>query len=183
MVKVMGVRTFETVPGRNLQRRNALNAALSRMGLPVLWAMTALVTLPLEVSTVMTQTPLPVARIRRASYGYSGRGALTATALAEDIDIVPGTPAGFGRAIGATGFGLSVRGLGGGVGFSSSTNSGFSSGNRRRLDRLRFFRRRSRFRRLGRSRLEGDLGDLFEIGHHITGGSSGLSAAMPTAMA
>lgn len=126
MVKVMGVRTLETVPGLNRHLRKALVAALSRIGLPVLCAISALVTLPLLGSTVITQTPLPVILERRASYGYSGRGALTATAFAEDIDIGPMGPTGFGFAIGATG--LFVGGLfGGGVGFSS-TNSGLSSG-------------------------------------------------------
>jgi hypothetical protein len=103
MVNVIGVRTFDTVPGLNRHRRNALVAALSKMGLPVLCAISALVTDPLPVSTVMTQTPLPVTLERRASYGYSGRGALTATAFAEDIDIGPEGPAGFGFAIGWTG--------------------------------------------------------------------------------
>ena len=126
MVNVIGVRTFDTVPGLNRHRRNALVAALSKIGLPVLWAISALVTDPLPVSTVITQTPLPVILERRASYGYSGRGALTATALAEDIDIGPTGPTGFGLAMGTTGALLGVR-FGGGVGFSS-TNSGFSSG-------------------------------------------------------
>src|SRR2546421_5459039 len=113
MVKVIGVRTLDTVPGLNRQRRNALVAALSKIGLPVLCAISALVTDPLPVSTDMTQTPLPVVLERRASYGYSGRGALTATALAEDIGIGP-TEAGFGFAIGWTGALLGVR-FGGGV--------------------------------------------------------------------
>lgn len=126
MVNVIGVRTFETVPGLNRHRRNALVAALSRIGLPVLVAISALVTEPLETSTDMTQTPLPTSLERRASYGYSGRGALIATALALDIDIGPafGNPVGAGRAIGATGFGFSVFGFGGGVGCSSWNSGG-----------------------------------------------------------
>ena len=67
MVKVIGIRTFETVPGLNRQRLNALTAELSRMGLPILWAIVASVTLPLPVSTVTTQTPLPVIFRLRAS--------------------------------------------------------------------------------------------------------------------
>ena len=67
MVNVIGVRTLDTVPGLNRHLRNALVAALSKIGLPVLWAISALVTAPLEVSTVMTQTPLPVVFERRAS--------------------------------------------------------------------------------------------------------------------
>ena len=67
MVNVIGVRTFETVPGLNLHRLNALVAALSRTGLPVLCAISALVTAPLPGSTVITQTPLPVIFDRRAS--------------------------------------------------------------------------------------------------------------------
>src|SRR5262245_56837074 len=72
----------------------------------------------------MTQTPLPVVLERRASYGYSGRGALTAITFAADIDIGPTGPCGFGRAVGWTGLFVC---FGGGVSFSS-TNSGFSSG-------------------------------------------------------
>src|SRR3954471_23061584 len=125
MVNVIGVRTRETVPGLKRHLRNALVAALSKIGLPVLCAISALVTAPLPVSTVITQTPLPVIFDRRASYGYSGRGALTATAFADDIDIGPATPAGFGFASGTTGALLGVR-LGCGVGFSS-TNSGCCS--------------------------------------------------------
>jgi len=126
MVKVMGVRTLETVPGLKRHLRKAAVAALSRIGLPVLCAMSALVTLPLPGSTVITQTPLPVVLERRASYGYSGRGALTAITFADDMDIGPTGPTGLGLAIGDTGL---VEGgcLGGGVGFSS-TNSGFWSG-------------------------------------------------------
>ena len=67
MVKVIGIRTFETVPGLNRQRLNALTAELSRIGLPILWAIVASVTLPLAVSTVTTQTPLPVILWLRAS--------------------------------------------------------------------------------------------------------------------
>ena len=126
MVNVIGVRTRDTVPGLKRHRRNALVAALSKIGLPVLCAISALVTDPLPVSIVMTQTPLPVIFERRASYGYSGRGALIALTFAEDIDIGPTGPTGLGFAIGATGWLLGVR-FGGGVAFSS-TNSGFSSG-------------------------------------------------------
>ena len=129
MVNVIGVRTLDTVPGLNRHRRKALVAALSRIALPVLGDISALVTDPLEASTVMMHTPLPVNFERRASYGYSGRGALTATALADDIDIGPaaGSPCGFGRAIGAAGFEGVCLGFGGGVG-CSSTNSGTSVG-------------------------------------------------------
>ena len=126
MVNVMGVLTLETVPGLKRHRRNALVAALSKTGLPVLWAISALVTDPLPVSMVMTQTPLPVILERRASYGYSGRGALMATAFADDIDIGPTGPTGFGFASGTTGALVGGR-FGGGVGFSS-TNSGCCSG-------------------------------------------------------
>ena len=127
-MNVIGVRTFETVPGLKRHLRNALVAALSRIALPVLCAIVASVTDPLDGSTVMMQTPLPVSFERRASYGYSGFGALIATAFADDMDIGPalGTPAGFGRAIGTTGL-VGLSRFGGGVGFSS-TNSGTSVG-------------------------------------------------------
>ena len=67
MVKVIGIRTFETVPGLNLQRLNALTAELSNIGLPILCAIDASVTFPLPASTVTTQTPLPVMWRLRAS--------------------------------------------------------------------------------------------------------------------
>ena len=126
MVNVIGVRTLEKPPGLKRHRRKALVAALSKIGLPVLCAISALVTEPLPGSTVITHTPLPVTLDRRASYGYSGRGALIAEALAFDIDTGPTGPTGFGLARGTTGALLGVR-FGGGVGFSS-TNSGCCSG-------------------------------------------------------
>jgi hypothetical protein len=70
MVKVMGILTLETVPGLNRHCRNALVAALSRMGLPMLEVTEALVTLPLAESTSTVTTPLPVMCRERASYGY-----------------------------------------------------------------------------------------------------------------
>ena len=75
MVKVIGILTFETVPGLNRHCRNALVAELSNIGFPILCAIEALVTLPLPGLTSTTQTPLPVIRRERASYGYWGRGA------------------------------------------------------------------------------------------------------------
>jgi hypothetical protein len=67
MVKVMGMLTLETVPGLNRHSRNALVAALSRIGLPVLCETEQLVTLPLAASTVATITPLPTTCRERAS--------------------------------------------------------------------------------------------------------------------
>jgi hypothetical protein len=52
----------------------------------VLCAIIVLVTFPLAVSTVIAQTPLPVIFACFASYGYSGKGALTARAWAADKD-------------------------------------------------------------------------------------------------
>jgi hypothetical protein len=52
----------------------------------VLCAIIAFVTFPLAVSTIMTQTPLPVTLACFAWYGYSGKGALTAIAWAADND-------------------------------------------------------------------------------------------------
>ena len=86
----MGILTFETVPGLNRHCRKALVAALSNIGFPILCAIEASLTLPLAVSTVTTQTPLPVTWRERASYGDWGRGAEVANAFAEDIDIGPG---------------------------------------------------------------------------------------------
>ena len=115
MVKVMGMLTLETVPGLNRHCRNALVAALSRIGLPVLCETLALVTLPLAESTVATITPLPVTCRERASYGYWGRGAYKASAFARDIDIGPGALIGVN-------FCVFCGCRGGGV--LSSTNSG-----------------------------------------------------------
>ena len=67
MVKVMGMLTLETVPGLNRHCRNALVAALSRIGLPVLDETLQPPTLPLPESTVHTITPLPVTCRERAS--------------------------------------------------------------------------------------------------------------------
>jgi len=67
MVNVMGMLTLETVPGLNRHCRNALVAALSRIGLLVLEETVALVTLPLAASTVATITPLPTTCRERAS--------------------------------------------------------------------------------------------------------------------
>ena len=67
MVKVMGMLTLETVPGLNRHSLNALVAALSRIGLPVLDETLQLLTLPLPESTVQTITPLPVTCRERAS--------------------------------------------------------------------------------------------------------------------
>src|SRR6266853_5373286 len=85
------------------------------MSSPVLSAIIALVTLPLAVSTSITQTPLPVIWARFAWYGYSGRGALTAIAFAADIDISSGT-----GNLGSVGFGPEVACLFPPVFFSAS---------------------------------------------------------------
>jgi hypothetical protein len=66
MVNVMGIRTFETDPGLNRHCRNALSAALSNSGLPILDVIEALVTLPLPGSISTMHTPLPVVRRARA---------------------------------------------------------------------------------------------------------------------
>ena len=67
MVNVMGMLTLDTVPGLNRHCRNALVAALSRIGLPVLDETLQLVTLPLPESTEQTIVPLPVTWRERAS--------------------------------------------------------------------------------------------------------------------
>ena len=115
----MGILTWETVPGLNRHCRNALRAELSSIGLPVLCVMEAPVTLPLAASTVATQTPLPVMRFERASYGYPGRGEFMARAFALDIDIA-------WALIGVNFCCAAGGGRGGGV--LSSTNSGLISG-------------------------------------------------------
>ena len=118
-MNVIGILTWETVPGLNRHCRNALRAELSSIGLPVLCVMEAPVTLPLAASTVATQTPLPVMRFERASYGYPGRGEFMARAFALDIDIA-------WALIGVNFCCAAGGGRGGGV--LSSTNSGLISG-------------------------------------------------------
>ena len=118
-MNVIGILTWETVPGLNRHCRNALRAELSSIGLPILCVMEAPVTLPLAASTVATQTPLPVMRFERASYGYPGRGEFMARAFALDIDIA-------WALIGVNFCCAAGGGRGGGV--LSSTNSGLISG-------------------------------------------------------
>jgi hypothetical protein len=67
MVNVMGMLTLESVPGLNRHCLNALVAALSRIGLPVLDETLQPVTLPLLESTEQTIVPLPVTCRERAS--------------------------------------------------------------------------------------------------------------------
>ena len=74
-VKVIGQLTDETVPGLKRHLRNALSAALSRMGLSVLFDIETLLTLPVTGSMVIATTPSPLIFCRLASQGYSGRGA------------------------------------------------------------------------------------------------------------
>src|SRR5207247_7484582 len=99
-------RICDTVPGLNRHLRNVLMVALSRIPSPVLCAIIASVTLPLAVSTVMTQTPLPVILARFAWYGYSGKGALTAIASAagNDNEVTAGELAASGCAAGVARF-------------------------------------------------------------------------------
>src|SRR5206468_12195249 len=79
--------TLYTFPAINCNVRNVSVVILSRFAFPVLCAMIALVTLPLAVSTSITQRPLPVIWACFAAYGYWGRGALIAKALAANTDI------------------------------------------------------------------------------------------------
>ena len=67
MVKVIGMFTLDTVPGLNRHDRNAVVAALSSIGLPVLEETLQPLTLPLPESTLQTITPLPVTCRERAS--------------------------------------------------------------------------------------------------------------------
>src|SRR6516162_3682148 len=82
----MGTRTLDTVPGLKRHCRKAsvvLLVLLSRIALPVLCSMVASVTLPLAVLTVTMQTPSPVICWRFARSGYTGIGALMASAFAD----------------------------------------------------------------------------------------------------
>ena len=68
-MKVMGTLTLDTVPGLNFHRLKVLVAASSSMELPQLCVTEALVTSPLDESTVRVITPLPMILRARASYG------------------------------------------------------------------------------------------------------------------
>ena len=100
----MGILTFgEQAPGLNRHLRNALKAELSKIGFPMLCAIDASETEPVATSTLRRATPLPVILRDRASYGYSGFGALMATAFAPEAVIMPGGfggPATWGALIG-----------------------------------------------------------------------------------
>ena len=87
----MGTRTRETVPGLNRQFLNVCVVSLSSSGLPVLWNMLALVTVPVAGSTVTTQTPLPLRLRRLISYVYSGKGAVIARDWATESDTGTGS--------------------------------------------------------------------------------------------
>lgn len=84
--------------------------SLSSSGLPVLWDIVASVTVPVALSTVTTQMPLPLRLRRFISYVYSGNGAVLAMDCATASDIGTGaellgasgctTAAGRGRFLG-----------------------------------------------------------------------------------
>src|SRR5205814_10019665 len=59
---------------------------LSSSGLPVLWNIVAFVTVPVAVSMLTTQIPLPLRLRRFASYVYSGNGAVIAMDWATESD-------------------------------------------------------------------------------------------------
>ena len=67
MVNVMGMLTLDIVPGLDRRCLNALVAALSGIGLPVLDETLQPLTLPLPESTVQTIVPLPTTCRERAS--------------------------------------------------------------------------------------------------------------------
>ena len=87
----MGTRTWETVPGLNRQFLNVCVVSLSSNGLPVLWNIIALVTVPVAGSTVTTQTPFPLRLRRFISYVYSGKGAVIAMDWATENDTGTGS--------------------------------------------------------------------------------------------
>jgi len=66
-VKVIGHRTVETVPGLKRHRRKALSAALSRKGLPVLFAIETALTFPVAEFTVIATIPSTMIFCRLAS--------------------------------------------------------------------------------------------------------------------
>src|SRR6516165_7183520 len=79
------------VPGLNLQFLNVCVVSLSSSGLPVLWNIIALVTVPVAGSTVTTQTPFPLRLRRFISYVYSGKGAVIAMDWATESETGTGS--------------------------------------------------------------------------------------------
>lgn len=90
--KVTGAFTLEMLPGLKRHRRKLLSAASSRERSPVLFHIETWVTLPLIGSILIIATPSPVIPFCRAAGGYSGHGALKASALAEDERCDPAVP-------------------------------------------------------------------------------------------
>src|SRR5262249_12972583 len=78
-------------PGLNRQFLNVCVVSLSSSGLPVLWNIIALVTVPVAGSTVTTQVPFPLRLRRLISYVYSGKGAVIAMDLATESDTGTGS--------------------------------------------------------------------------------------------
>src|SRR4051794_560340 len=90
--------------------------------------MLTLVTAPEMESTSRTATPEPVKRWRRASYGYSGRGADKANTLALLKLAEPTVPATDGLTSGAMFRTWTCFCCSGDVGFSSGTSDGIAGG-------------------------------------------------------
>jgi hypothetical protein len=74
---VNGTRAWLIFPGRARHRENAFTAALSRSLEPVLCKTVTCVTVPVSGRNTMSQIPLPVICLWRASTGYVGRGMLS----------------------------------------------------------------------------------------------------------
>ena len=135
-MKVIGMRTRAGVPGLKRQRRKAETVELSKIGLPMLCSIMASTANPLLESMLITATPLPVIWRLRASYGYSGRGALSANAFAFPTAASRVCPdgrmgAGVRRAITAGFCSVSTKsavGNGGGVGTEMSGSGGVGGG-------------------------------------------------------
>jgi hypothetical protein len=120
MANLMGILTFETVPGLNRHFWNALTADLSKVESPVLCSIEASVTRPLAGSTDKMQTPFLVTPAERGLDGYWGDGVKVAKAFAEEYEMVPTLPATSGALLGAV---FRRFGCGGGEGVASSTGS------------------------------------------------------------
>src|SRR4051794_39670357 len=85
---MIGTWTLTTRPGLKRHLRSASSVESSRMALPQLCAIRTLITVPEVSSTVTNATPDPVTRRRRASYGYTGRGAYATIAFTDRNDAV-----------------------------------------------------------------------------------------------
>src|SRR5437867_13113653 len=80
---VIGTSTLSAHAGLKRHRLKASSVALSRIMFRQVCVIRTPVTLPIAGSTLSSAMPDPIIRWRRASYGYTGRGAYMTSVLTE----------------------------------------------------------------------------------------------------